>query len=637
MHLPARIALWTIALWLLVAGGSAQTPGAATRALGRVTIEPGIGDFTEPTLLYAESHALLIGVSAYTAGWPRLPGVRRDVAQVAGALEGHGFVVQTVLDPTAAALRTAITDFINGPGSAMDARLLIYFAGHGHTRELGYGGRMGYIVPADAPHPDRDLAGFRRMAIDMQQFETWARRIESKHALFVFDSCFSGEIFALSRAVPVAVSLRATQPIRQFISSGSADQEVPDESDFAREFVRALGGEADANRDGFVTGSELGEFLYDRVTNYSRGAQTPQYGKIRHPHLDRGDFIFQLARSAAAPAGPPPPVPEFSADDLLTAAQRRQQQQELATAARTAYDTMRQIDANEYVEAKDKAAKWQEYLDKFSAADHELAYARERERHWREWRPTPTPAPTPATPNAGDKQTLDLGSGVSMTLVWIPPGTFTMGSPSNESSRDSDEGPQTRVTLTRGFWMGETEVTQAQWKAVMGSGNNPSHFKGDTLPVEMVSWNDAMDFCRRLSERSGRTVTLPTEAQWEYACRAGTTTRFSFGDSDSSLGNYAWFTSNSGSQTRPVRGKQPNAWGLYDMHGNVWEWCLDWFGAYPGGSVTDPTGASSGSYRVLRGGSWGYTARYCRSASRGGDGPTGRFHNNGFRVVLAVQ
>ncbi|MBX3730770.1 MAG: formylglycine-generating enzyme family protein [Candidatus Sumerlaeia bacterium] len=231
-------------------------------------------------------------------------------------------------------------------------------------------------------------------------------------------------------------------------------------------------------------------------------------------------------------------------------------------------------------------------------------------------------------------ETIDLGSGVSMSLVWIPPDTFTMGSPSSESGRHSDEGPQTRVTLTRGFWMGETEVTQAQWNAVMGSEGNPSHFKGDDLPVETVSWGDAMEFCRRLSERSGRTVTLPTEAQWEYACRAGTPTRYSFGDGQAALPNYAWFSSNSGNQTQPVRARQPNAWGLYDMHGNVLEWCLDFYvDSFPGGIETDPAGPSSGWDHVIRGGSFYDEPAYLRSADRSKSAPGNRVKAIGFRVI----
>ena len=196
-------------------------------------------------------------------------------------------------------------------------------------------------------------------------------------------------------------------------------------------------------------------------------------------------------------------------------------------------------------------------------------------------------------------------SSIGMEFIPIPPGSFMMGSPSNESGRYDNE-KQHRVTLTKGFHMQTTEVTQRQWKAVMG--NNPSNFKncGDNCPVEEVSWNDVQDFIRKLNQREGGSkYRLPTEAEWEYAARAGTTTRFSFGDDEGRLGEYAWYSGNSGRKTHSVGQKTPNAWDLYDMHGNVWEWCQDWYGDYPSGSVTDSIGPSSGSRRVIRGGSWG--------------------------------
>jgi formylglycine-generating enzyme required for sulfatase activity len=198
--------------------------------------------------------------------------------------------------------------------------------------------------------------------------------------------------------------------------------------------------------------------------------------------------------------------------------------------------------------------------------------------------------------------TLDLGKGVTMKLALIRPGKFTMGSPDSEQDRRDKEGPQHEVVITKPFYMGATEVTQAQYEAVMGT--NPSKYRGPTNPVENVSWEDAGEFCRKLSEKTGKAVRLPTEAEWEYACRAGTKTRFSFGDSDSDLGDYAWCGRNSGGKTNPVGRKKPNPWGLYDMHGNVGEWCADWYGSYSIKASTDPQGAGSGDRRVSRGLSW---------------------------------
>jgi len=229
---------------------------------------------------------------------------------------------------------------------------------------------------------------------------------------------------------------------------------------------------------------------------------------------------------------------------------------------------------------------------------------------------------------------LDLGGGVTMKLVLIPAGKFMMGSPDSEKGRDENEG-QHEVTLSKPFYMGVTEVTQAQYEAIMGT--NPSNFKGATSPVDNVSWNDATEFCKKLSDKTNQAVRLPTEAEWEYACRAGSTTKFSFGDAHESLGDYAWYSTNSGSKTRPVGQKKPNAWGLYDMHGNVWEWCADRYGAYPEGAVTEPQGPASGMFRVLRGGAWNDSPDYCRSAYRNRTTPDNRYYYDGFRVEVSVS
>ena len=228
--------------------------------------------------------------------------------------------------------------------------------------------------------------------------------------------------------------------------------------------------------------------------------------------------------------------------------------------------------------------------------------------------------------------TADFASPTLGPMKWIPAGTFSMGSPSSEALRSNDE-TQHQVTLTKGYWMMEHEVTQGEWQAVMGS--NPSSFTacGPTCPVEKVSWNDAVAFAEKASARDGVTYRLPTEAEWEYAARGGQQTLYSGSNEATSVG---WISDNSGSTTHAVCQKQRNAYGLCDMTGNVWEWTSDWYAAAYPGTTTDPVGAPSGSGRVYRGGSWGNGSADARVADRGRGSPGSRGVNLGVRLVRTV-
>ena len=227
-----------------------------------------------------------------------------------------------------------------------------------------------------------------------------------------------------------------------------------------------------------------------------------------------------------------------------------------------------------------------------------------------------------------------LAANAGIKLVRLPAGSFTMGSPDGEAGRQADEGPPTRVTLTHDFYLGATAVTQGQYRAVTGS--NPSEFKGDSFPVDSVSWEDAMAFCKKLTDREraagrlppGWLFSLPTEAQWEYASRAGST-----GANPDGLAAMVWHDQDNGKIAHPVGRNQPNAWGLYDLHGDIMEWCYDWYGPYPGGEVTDPAGPTNGERAVLRGGGL-WAGPNCRSAFR--DNHSTGFQDNylGFRLAL---
>ena len=239
------------------------------------------------------------------------------------------------------------------------------------------------------------------------------------------------------------------------------------------------------------------------------------------------------------------------------------------------------------------------------------------------------PAPPVASITPAPVEMPESADSMGMEFKLVPAGTFTMG--------EGDGAHE--VTLTQPFKMGVHEVTQAQYEQVMK--NNPSNFKGANNPVEMVRWDDAVEFCRKLSalpaeEAEGNAYRLPTEAEWEYACRAGTTTQFSFGDDESDLGDYAWCRENSADKTHPVGSTLPNTWGLYGMHGNVCEWCQDvWHDDHPEGSVTDPIRGTSGLRHVIRGGCWYFPALSCRSPDRAGR--NARSNVWGFRVVRSSE
>lgn len=298
---------WTrsITLKLVVIGVSLAVFVSYCRA---VTVARGIrvkvrttSGVTRELKLYSGYYALVVGCSHYRH-WPNLRYSLQDVHEVAWTLQRLGFRVRILEDPPSTALKKALSQFILETGSDPNAALLFYFAGHGHTLTEADGTRLGYIVPVDAPDPENDPVGFLDRALSMRQMEEYSKLARARHLLMVFDSCFSGALFALGRARPSHyLREKVLYPVREFLTAGRENEEVPDRSIFKECFIQAIGdGFADLNEDGYVTGEELGSYLEEQVVNYTRGAQHPQFGKIRNPKLDKGDFVFVLSSPSVA-------------------------------------------------------------------------------------------------------------------------------------------------------------------------------------------------------------------------------------------------------------------------------------------------------------------------------------------------
>ncbi len=610
--------------------------------------------------LYDESHALVIGVSNYDKGWRRLPGVRTDVTEVSRVLKAQGFQSVTVApDVTREEFDAALRSFIGKYGLRERNRLVIYFAGHGHTERLSDDRDLGYIVMRNAPKPDDDPNGFYLASVSMDEINSSALRIKAKHALFVFDSCFSGTIFRSEpeRRVPPAIASLTAAPVRQFITSGAAGQTVPDDSIFRAYFVRAFEQRlGDLNDDGFITGEELGKYLMGQVASDSRDTQTPRFGKIKDAKLNLGDLVFALPKKAV-PTPIPLPMPVVTPTPVFDPASF-----ELAL-----WNS---------AQRNDDISDYEDYLRQYPSGRFAVSARNRMIRLRAPVMAPPVANPTPAgrtsvtgvplrafnfetvtTDTKGVVKTRRQGeaygytediNGVPLELVELSGDTFTMGSPTSEANHNDDETPH-QVTVS-GLMMGKYEITQAQWQAVaklpkvkIDLPADTANFKGATLPVERVSWEEAVEFCARLSQKTGRNYRLPTEAEWEYAARAGTTTPFAFGETVTPAlvnydGNYPYGGAAKGEWRKKTVAvgslKAANAFGLYDLHGNVWEWCQDWYAPYGTGAQTNPTGPTTGESRVLRGGSWYVYSRSCRAAVRAWDAPGNRNVIIGFRVVM---
>lgn len=300
--LSKTLLMLVLGLHLVVIGLGQDNRGVGIRVKG------ANGQISE-IKLYDGSYSLVIGESKYQF-WDTLPGVKSDVEAVSKALTHNGFTVKTGMNLTSQQLTERINQFISDYGFGKNNRLLIYFAGHGHTQKALDGRDLGYIIPTDTPLPEKDDIGFRRKAISLDTIQNYARQIEAKHALFIFDSCFSGKLISRENiTLPPAILEDVTYPVRQFITAGAANQVVLDDSIFRRAFVRGLNGEADRNGDGYITGSELAAYLKEKVTNSSNRTQTPQYGKIRDIDLERGDFVFVVPNAGSVATSKPTPMP----------------------------------------------------------------------------------------------------------------------------------------------------------------------------------------------------------------------------------------------------------------------------------------------------------------------------------------
>jgi len=640
---------------LLIVGALLAPP--ALPAADRVIVRRS-DDLTHENRAVGDFRALVIGIDAYED--PKIPDLEtavNDARAVAEILRGqYGFKADLLLngEATRAGIYRRLRDFATTAGP--NTSLLIYYAGHGEL-DREYGDRDGWWVPADAE------AGVEFTYLDNVQVQKAMRNTEARHVLLVSDSCYAGSLFGQStRSLPPRITDRYYLSIfndrsRWGLTSGNktpvADTGSGGHSIFAYQLLKTLC----MNDKPYLSTLELYGKIAPVVAN--NASQTPMCRPVKSTGDMGGEFVFirsggdpsklsacrpfpLLADSGGAivETVPPAPRPEKKEASLSITSDVAGSTvwingQKMGGSAPLTYPS---IGPGHYRVKVGKEGY--EPYERRVEVEPGKSYA--VTAHLEKIGETPTPvAPIPPPePSARDRFTNSLG----MEFVRIPSGRFTMGSPKDEPGR-LDREKQHRVTLTRDYFMQTTEVTQGQWKAVMGS--NPSRFKncGDDCPVERVSWNDVQEFIEKLNRREGESYRLPTEAEWEYAARAGTTTPFAYGrclstDQANYDGNYPLTGCPKGKdrgKTIPVGSlNAPNAWGLHDMSGNVWEWVQDWYGEYPTDAVIDPTGPANGARRVNRGGSWLHDAGDCRSAYRGRSTPGIRNDGLGFRA-LAVR
>ncbi len=624
------------------------------------------------------SYALVIGNNAYTS-LPKLKTAEADAREIERLLrESYGFQTRLLVNATRGQIVSALFSYRRE--LTPDANLLIYYAGHGYNDKDA---DKAYWLPVDATIDDNSNW------IIADEITTGIRVIPAKHVLVISDSCYSGTLTrGLNDMLPRPTGREqflqrmAAGHSRTLMASGG-DEPVADNgggghSVFAAALLRGL---QQMDKGQFTAAELFNNYVVEAVAG--RAEQTPLYNPLRNSGHESGDFIFVKLKVGDKTVEVTVSAPPAAKVDPA--------QQELAFWAAIQTST----DADDFTDYLARypnglyAGIARRRMAVLTSAAKPNASAPPVGNAANNAANTATPAVTrpPASmaagmpalpagiaagalrsydyltvtldksgglksrkPQTGAYYAEELGGGAQLEMVAIPGGAFTMGSPASEANRSDDEGPQHQVTV-RGFYMGKYEVTQAQYQAIMGT--NPAKFQGNDLPVEQVSWNDAVEFCKKLSAKTGREYRLPTEAEWEYAARAGTTTPFAFGETVTPEivnynGNAPYGSAAKGTyreKTTPVGSTgAANGFGLFDMHGNVYEWCLDyWHESYGGLVSSAPTDGSAwlsggdSTKRVVRGGSWLDLAGDCRSAVRGRRAPGNHYDVIGFRVVVSAR
>ena len=630
----------------------------------KISVRTSAGEHIE---LYNASYALVVGNGNYTNGWDPLPGALQDVKEVAEALKTHDFNVTLKTNLTADEFEDAFLTFVLEHGADEANRLLFYYAGHGYTLPLANAQERGYLVMVDAPEPDTDKLGFVRESVNMETLVGESKAILARHVLFLFDCCFSGTILnARDRVRPESISDNIRHPVRQFITAGRANEPVPDRSVFKTAFLDLIDGRAaEPFRDGYITGAELGLYLKNQVPIYNE-AQHPQYGKIRDPKLDKGDFVFVLPQRQTSP--PQAEIPTLATVNVTSTPSGAMVYLDGAPIGKTplrSYEIDMGLQREKPVEIGLELAGHKSRVKSITVTSGQNL----------PWDVLLEPMHAPKI----------IGKdGAEMVL--IPAGEFQMGS--NDSNQEDDVKPVHTVYVDA-FYIDKYEVTNAQFKAFVDANpqwqkdNIPSKYHdGDYLllwtgnsypsgygnhPVVDVSWYAAMAYAQWAGKR------LPTEAEWEKAARGGLDGKtYPWGNSapdgtqcnfaDVTLANFIVnrnITDRAGLVTddnvndgheapAPVDSYPANGYGLHNMAGNVYEWCLDEYDAgfyrrsprrnpVAGGWVGDGFAkVQTHNARVLRGGGWDGTARFLRVAFRDGSAPTFTYFAIGFRCVRAV-
>ena len=607
----------------------------------KISVRTNAGEHIE---LYNASYALVIGNGNYTNGWDPLPGALQDVKEVAEALKTHDFNVTLKTDLTADEFEDAFLTFVLEHGADENNRLLFYYAGHGYTLPLANEQERGYLVMVDAPEPDTDKLGFVRESVNMETLVGESKAILARHVLFLFDCCFSSTILnARDRISPESISDNIRYPVRQFITAGRANEPVPDRSVFKTAFLDLIDGRAaEPFRDGYITGAELGLYLKNQVPIYNE-AQHPQYGKIRDPKLDKGDFVFVLPqRHTSPPQAELPTVATVSVTSTPSGATVYLHGAPIGETPLRAYEIDTGIRRVKQIDIGVELAGYKSRVKNVTLIGGENV----------PWDVTLEPVLAP----------MIIGQdGAEMVL--IPAGEFQMG-----SDAEDNEKPVHTVYVDA-FYIDKYEVTNAQFKTFVDANpqwqkdNIPSKYHDDgnylldwignsypsgksNHPVIDVSWYAAMAYAQWAGKR------LPTEAEWEKAARGGLVDeKYPWGSGiDASKANYGKSIPLDilTTLTTPVGNYAPNGYGLYDMAGNVAEWCLDEYdsGFYARSPRRNPVAGGwigknfaavqTNTRRVVRGGGWLTPARYLRVANRGGLTPTDTFEYFGFRCARAV-